>query len=597
MLHACRGRGGAGVAMMKRSLTAILFADAAGYSRHMRESERLAVRSIVYHVSTIKSLIADAGGAYYGGAGDRVLATFDSVRDAVVCARAIQARKPAPNDLLDIQFRIGLHLGDLVEVEGELHGDSVNVAARLESIAPPGGICVSRSVYDALRGETEISFTSMGRPNLKNMGEDLEVFAVEDAGTVDRARTVAFRSVQSSRTQWQRPGPDLPSILVRPFAALGGDTQTSYFAIGFTTDLISRLARYRHLDVIGRASSFGLDTGAIDTSVAARVDVRYVASGQFQILGTKLQATVALVDAQSDVVLWSDNYRRDLEDVFAVQAEIVEIVAAAMAIEIDRVESSAVRARDPDNLDAYALVVSGRLEDLDNGATGRTATERALNLFSTAAERAPFYSAALAGMARAHITQWRYGWGKDRSESMENAVRFALESVDADERDATAHAELASVCLYRREHDRSLAVYEQALKLNPSDVEIIAAYADALKHYGEPERAIPLFERALRLNPLRPDVYLGDLAHAYFLQQDYDTAIRTIRQMRQPLTAQRVLTASLMLAGREDEGRREADLLRKQMPDFSAAQWSKIVPDRLPEHADLLREGLERAGF
>lgn len=597
MLNACCGSGGAGVTTMKRSLTAILFADAVDYSRRIRESEQLAVRSIVFHISAIKHLIENAGGTYHGGSGDSVLATFNSVREAVHCARAIQARKSAPGDLLNIQFRIGIHVGDMVEVDGEVHGDSVNIAARLEPIAAPGGICVSRSVYDALRGEAEVTFVSLGRPNLKNMGEDLEVFRVEDAGARDRSKAVAPPVLQSVGTLWQTPGPQQPSILIRPFVALGDDAQTKCFAIGFTTDLISRLSRYRHLDVIGRASSFDVDTGAIDASAAKRVHVRYVASGQFQIIGTKLRATAVLVDAQTDVVLWSEDFRRDLEDVFAVQAEVVEIVASAMAVEINRSESSAARVRDPDNLDAYALVVTGRLEDLDNGATGRTATERAMHLFSTAAERAPFYSAALAGMARAHITQWRYGWGRDRAESMENAVRFALESVDADQRDAAAHAELASVCLYRREHDRSLAVYEQALKLNPSDVEIIAAYADALKHYGEPEKAIPLFERALRLNPLRPDVYLGDLAHAHFLRQDYDTAIRTIRQMRQPLTAQRVLTASLMLAGREDEGRREADLLRKQMPDFSAALWSKIVPDRLPEHAALLREGLERAGF
>lgn len=583
--------------MMKRSLTAILFADAVGYSRHMRESEQLAVRSIVHHISAIKDLIAEAGGTYHGGAGDSVLATFNSVQDAVRCARTIQTREPAPDELLDIQFRIGLHLGDMIEVDGDLHGDSVNIAARLEPIAPPGGICVSRSVYDALRGEAEITFISLGRPNLKNMGEDLEVFSVEDAGTRARPGAPAILSSRPADIQPARSGPQQPSILVRPFNALGDDTQTKFFAIGFTNDLISRLARYRHLDVIGRASSFDLDAGAIDASAAERVHVRYVASGQFQIIGTKLQATVILVDAQTEVVLWSENFRRDLEDVFAIQDEIVEIAAAAMAVEIDRVELEAARARDPDNLDAYSLVIHGRLENMEDGATGRTATDRAMRFFTNAAELSPTYSSALAGIARAHSVRWRFGWSEDRNQSMENAVLYALQAVDADQRDAIAHAGLAFVCLYRREHDRSLAAYEQALRLNPSDVEIIASYADALKHNGEPERAVPLFEKALRLNPLRPDLYLSDMAHAHFLQGDYDTAVHTIRQMRQPLTAQRVLTASLMLAGREEEGRREAEILRRRLPGFSAAEWCKIVPDRLPEHSALLQEGLERAGF
>ncbi len=594
------------MATMKRSLTAILFADAVGYSRHMRESEQLAVRSIVFHISAIKHLIDNAGGTYHGGSGDSVLATFNSVRDAVRCARTIQAREPAPDDLLDIQFRIGIHIGDMVEVEGELHGDSVNIAARLEPIAPPGGICVSRSVYDALRGEAEFTFISLGRPNLKYVGEDLEVFAIEDADTTTRSgdagtaklsKAVSLRSSRYARAQWLQPGPQQPSILVRPFAALGDDTQTKFFAIGFTTDLISRLARYRHLDVIGRASSFDVDASALDASAAARVDVRYVASGQFQIIGTKLQATAVLVDAQTEVVLWSESFRRDLDDIFAVQAEIVEIVAAAMAVEIDRVELEAARARDPDNLDAYSLVIHGRLENMEDGATGRTATDRAMRFFTNAVELAPSYSSALAGIARAHSVRWRFGWSDDRNKSMENAVQYALRAVDADQRDAIAHAGLAFVRLYRREHDRSLAAYEQALRLNPSDVEIIASYADALKHYGEPERAVPLFEKALRLNPLRPDLYLSDMAHAYFLQGDYETAIRTIHQMRQPLTAQRVLTASLMLAGREHEGRREAEILRRHLPGFSAAEWCKIVPDRLPEHSAMLQEGLERAGF
>ncbi|MEL6264369.1 MAG: tetratricopeptide repeat protein, partial [Pseudomonadota bacterium] len=200
-------------------------------------------------------------------------------------------------------------------------------------------------------------------------------------------------------------------------------------------------------------------------------------------------------------------------------------------------------------------------------------------------------------LARGHSVQWRFGWTGDRQRSFDAAMTHALRAVDADPNDATAHAELGFVNLYCREHDRAVASYERALKLNPSNCEIIAGYADVLSFNGEPDKAIPLFQRALKLNPLKPDLYLSNLAGAYFGMEDFERAIETIRTMRQPLTAQRCLTAALMLAGREQEGRREAARLLEQWPDFDADAWLSVVPDRMPEHARLFRLGLKRAGL
>ncbi|WP_300063716.1 tetratricopeptide repeat protein [uncultured Roseobacter sp.] len=567
---------------------AILHLDLVGYSRLIGADDEKTIREILEELSAVRQIIEQCGGSIHAKAGDSYLATFATLREAFDAAVAIHERRTITKSGEKLCFRLGLHIGDVLIVNDELAGNAVNIAARLEGIADPGGICISRAARDLASPKIRKIFELHGEVALKNIEEPLQVYKTKvHQGSFARAKNYARVPKQVVK----------PKILVRPLETLNSDPRSACFATGFTTDLISRLSRFRHLDVIGRASSFALDARTVDNAAAEKVDARYVAGGQLQIIDNRLRAVVMLTDAETGSVLWAERFDRKLDDFFEVQNEIEELTTSSMAVSIEIAEQEAARARDPENLDAYSLVVQGRLEDVMDGAVGEEATKRAMGCFMRAVDYDPNYSSALAGVAFAHTIQWLGNWTQDRNKSMGASTEYALRAIDADRNDARAHFSLGFVSLYRREHDRSLAAYENAMRLNPSDVEIMAEYADALKHNGEPEKAIPLLERALKLNPLRPDWYLSNLAHANFVLGDFETAVRTIRRMRQPMTAQRVLTASLMMAGRDQEGHLEAERLRKMEPNFSASTWSAIVPDRLPSHSMLLREGLERAGF
>ena len=576
------------MATMKRSLTAILFADAVGYSRHMRASEQLAVRSIVHHISAIRQLIATTGGEHRGGAGDSVLATFNSVRDAVRCARAIQARAPAPDDLLDIQFRIGIHLGDMVEVDGDLHGDSVNIAARLEPIAPPGGICVSRSVYDALRGEADFAFVSIGRPKLKHMGEDLEVFTVVDAAAAGLSApglALAARSMD----------PNQPSIAVLPFECMSDRDDLAALASGFSDEVIGYLTRFSSLDVIARGSSIFGGSDSPDTGEKiARLNVRYVVQGRVQLSTRRIRVKVRLINVESRRALWSEQYDRVFDDIFDVQEDIAECAVAAMSVQIEEIERKLARARNPDSLDAYALQLRARDEIFLNEAQARL---RALELAERAIAMSPDYARPYATKSRALSLGWKYSWSEDPEASFSEAHDEAMRAVAIDGNDPKGLAELGWMALFRREHDRSLAAFSRALELNPSDADILGEYADALKHSGQKDESIPLFQRAMRLNPIHRDRYARDLAHALMLNRDFEGAVDTINAMVDPTQALRVLTASYSHLGQHDLARQNAELLKARHPEFSAKRWAKIVPDRDPADTELLVEGLELAGL
>lgn len=567
---------------------AILHIDGVAFSRLLADGDETRVLEIHRDIREVKARLSEHGARIHGTAGDSVLATFDTVTRAIDAALAIQFGAGGTRPERVLEFRVGVHVGDVHEIETEVMGNAVNIAARLQAIADPGGVCISRAARDIAPPRHAQRFQASGTISLKNIAEPVEVFRCLGPAGPSLPRV--------SGAEAFRPE-SLPSVLVRPVTVLSADPFHASLGLGFASDLTSRLSRFHRLDVIARRSSAALAEEVPDSLAAAEVGARYVVRTQLQIMGLRMRVSVFLVDAKRDRVMWSEIFDRGLDDIFAVQAEIAEIAVAAMAVHIDANERAMARARDPESLDAYALTVLAWQENLEDGATGREATARAQGYFSAALARNRDYAGAVAGLARTASVQWRFGWSEDPSRSMQDATELAIRAVDIDAAEPLAHSELGFVTLYRREHDRCLAAYERALELNPSDAEILAFYADALKHAGDPAAAIPVFERALRLNPLKPDIYLGNKAHAHFLLGDFEEAVRVIRRMRQPLTAQRVLTASLMLAGREEEGRHEAERLRRHLPGFSAAKWSAIVPDRLPEHSDLLREGLERAGF
>lgn len=322
--------------------------------------------------------------------------------------------------------------------------------------------------------------------------------------------------------------------------------------------------------------------------------MRYVTQGSFWLNDRRMRITFDLVDARSEKVLWSRTFDRDREDVFEVEAEVAGAAAGGMMVEIDQLERSRVRARDPSSLAAYELCLRGLDEML---AIDASHCDQALEFFSRATGLEGAYARALSGISRVHGFQWKYRWSPDGDGMLVRAEEFALQAVEADPNDPSASAGLGWVALYAREHDRSLAAYARAMELNPSDATILAEYADTLKHSGSPREAVALFERAIRLDPYMSDHYLKDLAHTHLVIGDYEASIRTVHRMRRPQMSMRVLTASYALTGQDEAARRTAEMVRAAFPDFSAEAWIAIVPDRDPSYSATFLEGLKRAGL
>ncbi|WP_305984547.1 adenylate/guanylate cyclase domain-containing protein [Roseibium sp. MMSF_3544] len=570
-------------------LTAILYADAVGYSALIRGNETLGIRSIRHHLREITELIRKHGGERRGGAGDSVLATFPSARAAMLCALDIQKREHDRADLQDVRFRIGIHTGDAVEADGQLHGDSVNVAARLEPLAPPGGICTSESVFNALRGLSEVQFESLGRPELKNMGADLEVFRV--AGLGDGAAPILMPTENGGESPISEAA--RPSVAVMPFTCLSAREDLAALADGFAAEVIGFLTRFRGLDVIAPSSS-ALGIAAQSTELMQRLKVRYTVDGRVQLTERRMRVKVHLYDAEQNKAIWTESYDRVFDDIFDIQEEIAECAAASMAVQIEEAERWLARARNPDSLDAYALQLRASseifLNERDTCEAGKQLIGKAINI-------SPDYARSYAVLSRAHHLDWKYSWSKDPKKSFKEAHDAAVKATVIDGSDARGQAEVGSVALYRREHDRSLAAYKRALELNPSDADIIGEYADSLKHAGEKKKAIRLFDRAIRLNPLHADRYRRDLAHTHLVNRDFEAAIATVMEMTDPTQALRVLTASSAYLGRMEDAKHWAEVLRKKYPGFSARAWAHIVPDRDPADTEIFVEGLERAGL
>jgi TolB-like protein/DNA-binding SARP family transcriptional activator len=399
----------------------------------------------------------------------------------------------------------------------------------------------------------------------------------------------------------ERPAPiDLeelqPSVAVMPVTLLGDLPEGGLVATGLAIDLIGHLTRFRRLDVIAYASTSALPPRLTARETGAHLGARYVTQGVLWLSRARMRLSFDLIEAASERVLWSRVLDRAFDDLFEVENEMASAVAAGMMVEIDQVERNRARARNPLSLAAYTLCLRG-LDDMLSLDPARC--QDALGHFSRAVALDDSYARAFSGISRAHGFRWKYRWAEQREAALTEAEAFALRAVDADANDPGASAALGWVALYRRDHDRSLEAYEHAMDLNPSDADVLAEYADALKHSGEPDAAVPLFERAIRLNPYAADHYLKDLVHTHYVREDYEAAIRTVRRMRRKNTILRTLAASQAMLGLDDEARETVRLLREvgHGPMLPAEDWVTMIPDRDASYTARLLEGMKRAGL
>jgi adenylate cyclase len=573
----------------RRRLAAVLFADMVGYSRHMERDEAQTSLHAARSVELFKSLVGDYGGHVANVTGDGILAVFASAEEALRFAVQVQSEfrdQAIWSDGKPMQFRIGINVGEIVENAGIVQGHAVNVAARLEQMAEPGGILISGAVRDAARERSGLVLRPLGRPALKNIQGSIEVFAVSRSEAETSAPEASFALLPPEA--WRQP-----SIAVLALQNLSEDPANDHLCEGIVEDMIANLTRFRNLMVIARHSAFlfSLKSSPIE-EIGRRLGVRYLLTGSLRRSGKRIKISVQLIDVQTEISLWSDSFNIDMEELFDMQDEITGSVASRLAVQIDfaqrREESH------PRDMRAYGLVLRGQHLIAHCTKEGNAHGRR---LFEEALEIAPDYGRVYSSLSRTHNLDWRYAWSPSPEASLDAAVDLARSAVERDPLDARGFSELGFAHLYKKRHEEALADYGRALTLNPNDADIMAEYADALVYAGQPEKSIVLMQQAMRLNPCYPDWYLWYLADAYSTLGRHLDVVGTVLRMRNPDQGRRMLAASYAHLGRLEEAREQARHVLSLHPDFTIGRWRHRPPYRDEAVLERFIDGMRKAGL
>ncbi len=580
---------------MERRLAAILAADVVGYSRLIGADEEGTLRTLSAYREVIDGLVAAHRGRIFGTAGDSVIAEFASPVEAVRCAAKVQQElgkrnADVPEDRR-MEFRIGVNLSDVV-VEGEnLLGDGVNIAARLEMLAEPGGICRSGTVFDRVDGKLDLTFDDLGEQEVKNIAKPVRVYGVG----IDRTGSTA-----DARASKPLPPADKPSIAVLPFTNMSGDPEQEYFSDGMTEDIITALSRVRWFFVIARNSSFAYKGRAVDVKqVAGELGVRYVLEGSVRKGGARLRITAQLIDGATGNHVWARRYDRELADIFELQDEITETIVGAIEPELGKAERKRAKSKKPGNLDARDVYQRG-MSHLYRYTKADLAEAR--TLFGQAAELDAELGAACSGLAEAYYFEVVYGFAESVSDNREKALEPARRAVAIDAEDAGAHCTLGRVHYLRREHDAAIPELEAALELNPSLALAHYGLGAAMVFSGRARESFRHLETAIRLSPHDPNMgsCLVRSADAKYLMADYEGAVEwALKALRQPnfqWSRYAVLLAALGQLGRDDEAQRYLAELLRQRPDFSVSFVREIHLFSDPGDFDHYLDGLRKAG-
>jgi adenylate cyclase len=577
-----------------RKLAVILAADVAGYARLMAADEEGTLAALNARRRVIDELIARHHGRIFTTAGDSVMAEFASAVEAVRCAAAIQqeverrnADLPEPGRML---FRVGVNLGDVMIAGDNLFGDGVNVAARLEGTAEPGGICISGAVYDQVRNKVHLSFADLGEQSLKNIGYPVRVFGVRRAAADAESVTERPAGIAPTRATV------FPSIAVLPFANLAGDPEQEYFADGITEDLITELSRFQEIRVIARNSVLTYKTKPVRIQEVGRdLGVRYVLEGSVRKAGGRVRITAQLIDAATGHHLWAERFDRELADIFAVQDEVTGRIVATLAGKLAESERRRARSGQTENLEAYDCVLRGR--ELWERFTPED-NRQARRLYEKAIALDPDYARAYASLAWTYLVEHSERWGNADDRPLERALELAREGVIVNPASHSNHLALGQVCLSKGLYEEALDALETAIELNPNDADGYAFLARALSFAGRPDEAIDLMDKAQRLNPAAPHWYAWNLGMACYLARRYDDAVSALRKGR-PLGAMayRWLAAAYGQLGRELEAQAAAEEYRKRTPDFSLASHLEVLPFQHAEDREHYAAGLRKAGL
>jgi adenylate cyclase len=574
---------------MERRLAAILAADMVGYSRLMEidESGTLA-RLKTHRVELIDPAIAKNRGRIIKTTGDGMLVEFHSVVDAVQCAIEVQSRMARRNaDVPEdrrIEFRVGINLGDVLIEDGDVFGDGVNVAARLQTLADPGGICASQAVREQVGDRIEVAFEDRGEHSVKNIARTLRVFRV----VLDRPA--------ASRNQAAETRAEKPTIAVLPFANMSGDAEQEHFVDGITEDIITELSRYRDLFVISRNSVFVYKGRAVRIQeVAKELGVQYVVEGSVRKAGKRIRITVQLIDAQTDHHVWAERYDRDLEDIFEIQDQVTQAIVAILPGRVEAASHERAKQKPTDNMAAWECVLVAKV--LHHRSTSADNAE-AQRLLDRAIALDPKYAHAHAWRACVLGQTWVHGWCEDREATWAQVEEELQVALALDDNDADVHRILAAVNLAKGDHGQAGYHQERALALNPSNDLIVVQQGELLTWLGTPEEGIEWIRRAMRLNPYHPERFWNHLGRALFVARHYGEALEAFKRITRQDHAHHAFQAACLAALEEPDaaGRHAAEVLARQ-PGFTVEDYVGTLHYRRDDDREHHRELLLKAGL
>jgi adenylate cyclase len=583
---------------VSRRLVAVFAADVEGYSRLMGADEVGTLKGLTERRAILDRIIGEHRGRIANTAGDSVLAEFGSAMDAVQCAVEAQTALAEANSHLSpdkrISFRIGIHIGDVMVRAGDLFGDGVNIAARLQTLANPGAVCISGATYDQVRKVLPMTFADLGLQQVKNIQEPIRVYQVNAPG---EGRGAAL--ARAAETDSPPPLPDKPSIAVLPFQNMGGDPEQEYFADGMVEEITTALSRFKWLFVIARNSSFTFKGKAVDVKeVGRRLGVRYVLEGSVRKASGKVRITGQLIDAVTGAHLWADRFERDLTDIFALQDEITVAVVSTIQPKLVQTEIAMATRRRPENLTAYDFFLRALQQFY---LTTREGVAEAIRLAHCALELDPRFGTVAALAGALHMQNILWGYALDPQFERKEAIRLLRLALSLDDGDPET---LAWACITSAfmvgDSESEIELADRAVALNPNSFTAWNGRGYVYKIAGQPDEAVQSFERAIRVSPVDPRLHLtfGGMGLAFIELRRFDEAIvagkKALRQNPSYSPAYRCLACAFAHLGRDAEARDAAARVLELDPAFTISAW---IARGGQANAKLMIAGLRKAGL
>ncbi|UCD79161.1 MAG: tetratricopeptide repeat protein [Desulfobacterales bacterium] len=605
----------------------------------MQEDEAATIRTLEESKRLMRELIEQFKGRVVDAPGDNLLAEFGSVVDAAECAVQIQQKLKIKNSELPdnrrMDFRIGVNLGDVIEEADRIYGDGVNIAARIEGLAEPGKVCISRTAYDHIKNKLELGYEYLGEHYVKNIADPVRVYRVlmepKDVGKVigekrflgrisRKAALAAIialvlvaigligwnlylhqaRSIEpASLEKMAYPLPEIPSIAVLAFDNLSGDPEKEYFSDGITEEIITALSRTPKIFVIARNSTFTYKGKPVKVQqVAEELGVRYVLEGSVRMAGDKVRITAQLIDAITGRHLWAERYDRKLEDIFSIQDEITKKIITELQVKLTAGEQARILARGTDNLDAYLKFLQAHHLGInfkpENNALARQLAEEAIALD-------PNWSQGYRSLGMIHLMDVFYRLTKTPAKSLERAYELGQKALALDEKSGNGQYLLSVVYTLQHQHDKAIEYGTLAVELNPNNIFAQGNLARLLMNAGRPKESIPLYKKAIRLNPIAPSTHYYNLGYALWMMGGYQEALAAGEESRKrnpdEMFSHILLAGTYIGLGRNEDARSSAAEVLRINPNFTLEWMAKMVPWKNKDDVNRLIEDLRKAGL